>query len=52
MSKSNGKKIIEECVDGAISANECTGALQKISVDPKEVAKFHAQFTGEAYDEK
>lgn len=47
MSKKNSKKIIEEIVDGAISANECTGALQKISLDPDEVARFHAEFTGE-----
>lgn len=40
----NSKKIIEKVVEGAISANECTGALQKISLDPKEVAKFHAQY--------
>ena len=47
MGKFNSKSIIEEVFDGAISANECTGALQKISVDPEEVARFHAEYNGE-----
>ncbi len=47
MGKNNGKKIIEECFDGAVSANECTGALQKISLDPDEVAYFHAVYVGD-----
>ena len=47
MGKKNSKKIIEEVFDGAICANELTGALQKISVDPEEVARFHAEYTGE-----
>lgn len=46
MGKKNSKKIINEVFEGAISANECTGALQKISVDPEEVARFHAEFIG------
>lgn len=47
MGKFNSKAIIEEVFDGAISANECTGALQKISVDPEEVARFHAEYNCE-----
>lgn len=47
MGKKNSRKIIDEIVDGTISATECTGALQQISLDPKEVALFHAQFNGE-----
>ncbi len=47
MGKKNSKKIINEMFEGAVSANECTGALQKISVDPEEVARFHAEYTGE-----
>lgn len=47
MGKKNSKKIIESIVDGSVCANECTGALQKISVDPEEVARFHAEYTGE-----
>ena len=47
MGKRNSKKIIEDIVDCAICANECTGALQQISVDPEEVARFHAEYTGE-----
>ena len=41
----NSKKIIEKLIDGAICANECTGALQQISLDPEEVKRFHEQFT-------
>lgn len=47
MGRKNSKKIIKEVFDGAISANECTGALQNISVDPEEVARFHAEYVGE-----
>lgn len=47
MGRKNSSKIIDEVVDGAISAHECTGALQKISVDPEEVARFHAEYVGE-----
>ena len=47
MGKKNSKKIIEDIFDGSVCANECTGALQKISVDPEEVARFHAEYTGE-----
>ena len=43
----NSKKIIESIINGSISANECTGALQKISLDPEEVARFHAEYTVE-----
>ncbi len=47
MGKKNSGKIIDEVFDGAASATECTGILQKISVDPEEVKRFHAEFTGE-----
>lgn len=43
----NSKKILEKVVEGSISANECTGALQKISLDAEEVKRFHAEYTGE-----
>lgn len=51
MGKSNSRKIINEVFEGGVSANECTGALQKISVDPEEVARFHAEYTGERKSE-
>ncbi len=40
----NSKDGIEECLDNAVSANECTGALQHISIDTDEVAEFHKKF--------
>ena len=30
-----------------VSANECTGALQKISPDPEEIRRFHDEYIGE-----
>lgn len=30
-----------------VSANECTGALQKISLDPEEIRRFHDEYIGE-----
>ena len=50
MGKKNSKKIIERVIEGSISANECTGALQKISLDPDEVAQFHSEFIEENED--
>ncbi|MDE6373064.1 MAG: hypothetical protein K2L72_01040 [Clostridia bacterium] len=47
MGKKNSNKIIEDVYACSVSANECTGALQKISVDPEEVARFHAEYIGE-----
>lgn len=45
MSKENSKKMIEEIFDGTVSAAECTGLLQKISLDPEEVKKYHKEYT-------
>lgn len=47
MNSNSGRRVIDDVLHGAISANEFTGALQKISVDPDEVARFHAQFVGD-----
>lgn len=44
MSKRKSKKQIEELMDSCVSANECTGLFQKVSLDPDEVAKFHKMF--------
>lgn len=44
MSKKNSKKCIEDCLDHAASANECTGALQHMELDSKELAEFHKKF--------
>lgn len=47
MAKRRSKKLISELFDECASANECTGLYQKVSLDTKEIAKFHRQFTGE-----
>ena len=44
MAKRNSKKVVEELFEGTTCANECTGALQRISLDPDEVARFHREF--------
>ncbi len=44
MEKKNSKNCIEECLDHAASANECTGALQHMELDPDELAEFHRKF--------
>ena len=44
MSKKKDKKRIHELMDGCASANECTGLLQKVSLDPDEVAEFHKMY--------
>ena len=44
MSKRKKKKLIEEVFEHCASANECTGLLQKVSLDPDEVEKFHKMY--------
>ena len=44
MSKRKRKKRIHELMDSCASANECTGLLQKVSLDPDEVAEFHKMY--------
>ena len=46
MSKRKGKKRIHELMDECVSANECTGLLQKVSLNPDEVATFHKMYNG------
>lgn len=47
MGKKNSKKMIERIFDETVCATECTGLLQKISVDPEEVKRFHNEYTGD-----
>ena len=44
MSKRSKRKLIDELYDEAVSANECTGLYQKVSLDPEEVALFHKMY--------
>lgn len=44
MSKRKKKKRINELMDSCASANECTGLLQKVDLDPDEVAIFHKMY--------
>ena len=47
MSKRRAKKSVEELYDGCVSANECTGLYQHISLDKDEIAKFHREYIEE-----
>lgn len=44
MSKRKDKKMIEDVYEKCVSANECTGAFQKVALDPKEVETFHKMY--------
>jgi len=46
MSKRKSKKLIDEVFKDCASANECTGLLQKVALDPDEVKKFHKMYNG------
>lgn len=36
--------MIEDIFEKCVSANECTGLFQKVSLDPEEVEKFHKMY--------
>lgn len=44
MSKRKNNKMIEDIYEKCASANECTGMLQRILLDPEEVATFHKMY--------
>lgn len=46
MSKRKKNKLIKDVFEKCASANECTGLLQKVSLDPDEVKKFHEMYNG------
>ena len=50
MAKRRTRKMIKDLLDDCASANECTGLYQKVSLDTKEIAKFHKQFIEEEED--
>lgn len=47
MAKRRVNKLIDDLFEEVASANECTGLYQKVSLDTKEIAKFHKQFIEE-----
>ena len=38
--------MLDDVFNECVSANECTGLLQKVSLDPDEVRKFHKMYNG------
>lgn len=50
MAKRRTTKLIDDLLDECVSANECTGLYQKVSLDTKEVEKFHKQYNEENED--
>lgn len=48
MSKSKKtQKPLYKLSSSTVSANELTGSLQKISLDPEEVRRFHDEYVGD-----
>ncbi len=47
MAKRRTDNIIDDLFEQCVSANECTGLYQKVSLDTKEIAKFHKQYNEE-----
>lgn len=43
----NKKSAMRVISPDTVSANEYTGSLQKISLDPEEVKKFHDEYVGD-----
>ena len=52
MAKRRTKKMIKSLFDECVCANECTGLYQKVSLDTKEIAKFHRQYNEEETEEE
>jgi hypothetical protein len=44
MDRKNSKKVIDEILDGSVSANDCTGLLQHIELDSEELEKIRKQY--------
>lgn len=36
--------MIEDVFEQCVSANECTGLFQKVSLDPEEIRTFHRMY--------
>lgn len=47
MAKRRPDNLIKSLLEDCVSANECTGLYQKVSLDTEEIAKFHKQFIEE-----
>lgn len=49
LSMSNNKtdQLKHDVCDQSVSANECTGLLQKITLDHEELERYHRQFNEE-----
>ena len=44
MSKRKSKKMIEDVYENCVSANDCTGVFQVVTLDPEEIKKFHEMY--------
>ena len=51
MAKRRVNKLIDDLYEEVASANECTGLYQNVSLDTKEIAKFHKQYIEEEKEE-
>lgn len=44
MKRKDYEEIIKRLYNEGVSANECTGLLQHVSLDPDEIAKYHDEY--------
>ena len=44
MKRKDYEEFIKSLYSEGVSANECTGLLQHVSLDPDEIAKYHEQY--------
>lgn len=47
MKKRKNKKPLKELTESCVSANDCTGLLQKIDTDPDDVERFRKMFNSQ-----
>ena len=47
MEKHKSKNEVHDLFEECVCANECTGLYQKVSLDKREIAKFHKLFIEE-----
>ncbi len=47
MSRKNTEKVTKALIPDSVCANESTGALQKVTIDPEELARYHREYIGE-----
>jgi hypothetical protein len=42
--RKKGEKLVKELFDGGVCADECTGLLQRVTLNKKQLEEYHRQF--------